>query len=96
MDVEKLAKMTVGFSGADLENMVNTAAIRAAVEGKFTMSNYTFFASPSFPSIIHIGTTFIFPFCFLIYKDEGTICKWVFVPPNTYNYEHPIFVIVHF
>jgi ATP-dependent Zn protease len=31
--VEKLAKMTVGFSGADLENMVNTAAIRAAVEG---------------------------------------------------------------
>jgi len=25
--------MTVGFSGADLENMVNTAAIRAAIEG---------------------------------------------------------------
>ena len=34
MDVDKLAKMTVGFSGADLENMVNTAAIRAAVDGE--------------------------------------------------------------
>lgn len=34
VDIDKLAKMTVGFSGADLENMVNTAAIRAAVEGK--------------------------------------------------------------
>ena len=34
VDIQKLAKMTVGFSGADLENVVNTAAIRAAVEGK--------------------------------------------------------------
>jgi len=34
VDLEKLAKMTVGFSGADLQNMVNTAAIRAAVENK--------------------------------------------------------------
>ncbi len=34
VDVDKLAKMTVGFSGADLENMVNTAAIRAAVDGE--------------------------------------------------------------
>jgi len=34
VDLEKLAKMTVGFSGADLQNMVNTAAIRAAVDGK--------------------------------------------------------------
>lgn len=33
VDVDKLSKMTIGFSGADLENMVNTAAIRAAVEG---------------------------------------------------------------
>lgn len=33
VDVEKLAKMTVGFTGADLENMVNTSAIRAASEG---------------------------------------------------------------
>ncbi|XP_023340672.1 ATP-dependent zinc metalloprotease YME1 homolog [Eurytemora carolleeae] len=34
VNLEKLAKMTVGFSGADLQNMVNTAAIRAAVDGK--------------------------------------------------------------
>jgi len=34
VDLEKIAKMTVGFSGADLQNMVNTAAIRAAVECK--------------------------------------------------------------
>ena len=38
VDIEKLAKMTVGFSGADLENMVNTAAIRAAVEGHWISS----------------------------------------------------------
>jgi len=29
-----LAKRTMGFSGADLQNLVNTAAIRAAVDGK--------------------------------------------------------------
>ena len=33
VDVDKLAKMTVGFSGADLENLVNTAAIKAALMG---------------------------------------------------------------
>jgi ATP-dependent Zn protease len=38
VDVDKLAKMTVGFSGADLENMVNTAAIRAAVEGSSVLN----------------------------------------------------------
>ena len=32
IDVDKLARMTTGFTGADLENMVNTAAIRAAIE----------------------------------------------------------------
>merc|ERR1719295_851691 len=32
VDVDKLARMTVGFTPAELENMVNTAAIRAAVE----------------------------------------------------------------
>lgn len=44
VDVDKLAKMTVGFSGADLENMVNTAAIRAAVDGKewVTMSEFEY------------------------------------------------------
>jgi len=34
IDIEKLAKMSVGFSGADIQNMVNTAAIKAAVDGK--------------------------------------------------------------
>lgn len=34
IDVDKLARMTTGFTGADLENMVNTAAIRAAIEGR--------------------------------------------------------------
>jgi len=34
VNVEKLAKLTRGFSGADLFNMVNISAIRAAVDGK--------------------------------------------------------------
>ena len=34
VDVEKLARRTVGFSGADIENMLNEAAILAAREGK--------------------------------------------------------------
>ena len=34
IDVDKLARLTTGFTGADLENMVNTAAIRAAIEGR--------------------------------------------------------------
>ena len=44
VDIDKLAKMTVGFSGADLENVVNTAAIRAAVEAKeyVTMSEFEY------------------------------------------------------
>ena len=29
IDVERIAKKTVGFSGADLENMLNEAAILA-------------------------------------------------------------------
>lgn len=37
--VDKLAKKTVGFSGADIENMVNEAAILAARAGKSTISN---------------------------------------------------------
>ncbi len=34
VDWEKVAKRTVGFSGADLENMLNEAAIQAAVKNK--------------------------------------------------------------
>jgi cell division protease FtsH len=34
VDLEKLARRTVGFSGADLENMLNEAAIRAARLGQ--------------------------------------------------------------
>ena len=34
VDIEKLARRTVGFSGADLENMLNEAAILAASNGK--------------------------------------------------------------
>ena len=36
--VEKIAKRTVGFSGADLENMVNEAAILAAREDRKTVT----------------------------------------------------------
>ncbi|MFW6109970.1 MAG: ATP-dependent zinc metalloprotease FtsH [Patescibacteria group bacterium] len=34
VDVERLARRTAGFSGADIENMLNEAAILAAREGK--------------------------------------------------------------
>ncbi len=34
VDLEKIAKRTVGFTGADLENILNEAAIIAAKEGK--------------------------------------------------------------
>ena len=33
VDVDSLARGTTGFTGADLENMVNQAALRAAIEG---------------------------------------------------------------
>jgi ATP-dependent metalloprotease len=33
VDVEMLARGTTGFTGADLENMVNQAALRAAIDG---------------------------------------------------------------
>jgi cell division protease FtsH len=39
VDVEKLAKRTVGFSGADLENMLNEAAIIAARRNKKEVDN---------------------------------------------------------
>jgi len=34
INVEKLAKLTVGFSGADIQNLVNTAAVHAASSDK--------------------------------------------------------------
>lgn len=39
VDVERLARRTVGFSGADLANMLNEAAILAAREGKTAIDN---------------------------------------------------------
>lgn len=33
IDVDILARRTTGFTGADLENMINQAALRAAIEG---------------------------------------------------------------
>lgn len=33
VDIERLARGTTGFTGADLENMINQAALRAAVDG---------------------------------------------------------------
>jgi len=44
VDVDKLSKMTIGFTPAELENMVNTAAIRAAVEEQdwVTMSDFEY------------------------------------------------------
>jgi cell division protease FtsH len=39
VDIEKLARRTVGFSGADLANMLNEAAILAAREGKKAIDN---------------------------------------------------------
>ena len=37
--IDNLSKMTVGFTPAELENMVNTSAIRAAVEGNNHISD---------------------------------------------------------
>jgi len=44
IDIEQLAKISVGFSGADIQNMVNTAAIKAAVDGKewVTMEDFEY------------------------------------------------------
>lgn len=39
VDWERLAKRTVGFSGADIENMLNEAAIHAARTGRTKISN---------------------------------------------------------
>ena len=34
LDVDRIAQRTVGFSGADLQNLVNTAAVRAAQKNR--------------------------------------------------------------
>ena len=34
MDVDKLARGTTGFSGAELENVVNQAALKAVQDGR--------------------------------------------------------------
>lgn len=33
MDIPLLARGTTGFTGADIENMINQAALRAAIDG---------------------------------------------------------------
>ncbi|KAL5009659.1 hypothetical protein ScPMuIL_011964 [Solemya velum] len=38
IDVEKLARGTTGFTGADLENVVNQAALKAAMDGAATVT----------------------------------------------------------
>ncbi|XP_015792579.1 ATP-dependent zinc metalloprotease YME1 homolog [Tetranychus urticae] len=38
VDSKRLAKRTIGFTGADIENMVNQAALRAAIDGKSSVS----------------------------------------------------------
>lgn len=45
IDAEALAKGTIGFSGADLNNLVNQAALKAAMEGKdFVSMEHMYFA----------------------------------------------------
>lgn len=43
VDLENLASRTVGFSGADLKNLVNEAALSAAQEGKKSVSDDDFY-----------------------------------------------------
>lgn len=38
VDAEIIARGTVGFSGAELENLVNQAALKAAMDGKETVT----------------------------------------------------------
>jgi len=45
VDLESLAKATVGFSGADLFNMVNTALIQAVKKNMFKVTNAVLIAS---------------------------------------------------
>ncbi|XP_005108937.1 ATP-dependent zinc metalloprotease YME1L isoform X2 [Aplysia californica] len=38
VDVDKLAKGTTGFSGAELENLINQAALKAVIDGRETVT----------------------------------------------------------
>lgn len=38
VDVDRLARGTTGCTGADLENMVNQAALKAAIDGDHTIT----------------------------------------------------------
>ena len=63
LDVDRIAQRTVGFSGADLQNLVNTAAVRAAQKNRehVTMSEieYAYDKQGIFKKRI-IHTIFIF------------------------------------
>ena len=38
LDIDKLARGTTGCTGADLENMVNQAALKAAMDGEHSVT----------------------------------------------------------
>ena len=65
VDPEIIARGTVGFSGAELENLVNQAALKAAVDGKemVTMKELEF----SKDKILMGRFSFSFPLFFLSY-----------------------------
>ena len=39
IDTEVLAKRTIGFSGAEIENMINQAALKAVVDNAPSVTN---------------------------------------------------------
>ena len=64
VDPEIIARGTVGFSGAELENLVNQAALKAAVDGKemVTMKELEFSKDK-----ILMGRFPFFFFCLLLF-----------------------------
>lgn len=65
VDPEIIARGTVGFSGAELENLVNQAALKAAVDGKemVTMKELEF----SKDKILMGRFLFIFSLCYAVH-----------------------------